>query len=61
MREIILCTLGMALLSTPVGAQTDIPPELEALMVPRITSRTADKMLADGAPVELMQIEERES
>jgi len=53
MREIMLCTLAMALLSTPVGAQTDIPPELEALIVPRITSRTTDKMLvveAKGDP-----------
>lgn len=45
MRHIVLCVLGIAILSTPAGAQTDIPPELEALRTPRITTRPAEMML----------------
>ncbi len=53
MRQCILYTIGMVLLSTPLGAQTAIPPELEHLKTPQISTRPAEKMLvveAKGDP-----------
>jgi len=52
-REFVTATLGLALLSSPVSAQTEIPPELEALREGRITERPAENMLvveATGDP-----------
>jgi hypothetical protein len=53
MRRSILCALGIVLTSTPLWAQTEVPPELEDLKDPRITLRPAEPMLvveATGDP-----------
>jgi hypothetical protein len=45
--------LGLTLLATPLAAQTEIPPEFEALREGRITQRPAESMLvvvAKGEP-----------
>ena len=41
----VASALGLVLLATPLGAQTEIPPELEALKDGRITQRPAESML----------------
>ncbi len=53
MRILILCAVAMAVSSTSLGAQTEIPPELERLRTPRISTRPAQQMLvveAKGDP-----------
>ncbi len=53
MRQCILYAFGTVLFSSPIGAQTAIPSELEHLRDPQISTRTAEKMLvveATGDP-----------
>jgi len=45
MSRLIWVSLGLTLLATPLAAQTEIPPELEALREPRIIERAAEHML----------------
>ena len=45
MRTGNLLAIGMALITTPLAAQTGIPPELEHLEDPQISTRPAEKML----------------
>ena len=54
MRHAILCSFGVALAVSPLGAQTEIPLELRDLEHPRVTTRPAESMLvveAKGDPV----------
>jgi hypothetical protein len=49
----VVSALGLTLLATPLAAQTEIPPEFEALREGRITQRPAESMLvveAKGDP-----------
>lgn len=51
--EFVASALGLTLLATPLAAQTEIPPEFEALREGRITQRPAESMLvveAKGDP-----------
>lgn len=53
MRPVTMCALGLATLATPLGAQTEIPPELADLAEPRISSKPVQPMLvveATGDP-----------
>lgn len=53
MGEFVAAVLGLSLLATPLAAQTEIPPELEALREGRIAERPAEHMLvveATGDP-----------
>ena len=53
MRICVLCAVAMAVSSTSLGAQTEIPPELERLRTPQISTRPQHKMLvveAKGDP-----------
>lgn len=53
MRRYIFCVIGIALVSTPLNAQTAIPTGLEHLQTPQISTRPAEKMLvvkAKGDP-----------
>lgn len=51
--EFVAVALGLSLLASPLAAQTEIPPELEALRAGRIAQRPAENMLvveAKGDP-----------
>jgi hypothetical protein len=53
MRQSILFAVGLLFLSTSAGAQIAIPPELEHLRTPQLSTRPAEKMLvveASGDP-----------
>lgn len=43
--EFVASALGLTLVATPLAAQTEIPPEFEALREGRITHRPAESML----------------